>query len=147
MNGLGLLWEEEANAYLFGYFHAQQWLKLSWYRRLKRGCELLSAKHLIFFPFKCFLIVPNSLLSGSKPFLEIFSSFSKTGIMASLLYGALKKHNASPTTDNGAEGTIVLEPLHTKEKTWGTRLTFLSHLYPRRILKVVSRTAKGQKTA
>ena len=49
-------------------------------------------------------------------FPEIFSSFSKTRIMSSLLYGLLRKHNASPTTDNGAEGTVV-EPLYTKGKT------------------------------
>ena len=33
------------------------------------------------------------------------------------MYGILRKHNASPTTDNSTEGTTALEPLHTKEKT------------------------------
>ena len=37
--------------------------------------------------------------------------------MASQLYGTLRKHNASPTTDNGTKGTTEVEPLHAKEKT------------------------------
>ena len=37
-------------------------------------------------------------------------------MIASFSYGTLRKQNASPTTDIGAEGTTVAEPLHKKKK-------------------------------
>ena len=36
--------------------------------------------------------------------------------MTSLLYGTLRKHNSSPTTGNGVEGTNVGEPLYRKNE-------------------------------
>ena len=36
--------------------------------------------------------------------------------MTSLLYGTLRKHNASATTDNGAESATVVEKNHNSEK-------------------------------
>ena len=46
--------------------------------------------------------------------------------MVSLLYGTLRKHNASSTTDNGVKGSTIVEPLHTKEinVTLGNPLNF-----------------------
>ena len=43
-------------------------------------------------------------------------TLSNKPLLAKKMYGTLRKLKASSTTDIGAKGTTVAEPIHTKEK-------------------------------